>query len=146
MSGMSDGPTAPSHAATAPIMLLIQVNCMQAWRRLKSIRQQSRLLTGIIVLFMVSYAAISFWLFYKGLKFVAAFPGLGTVLTERLLYLLFAFLFVLLLLSNLIISYTNLFRNREGHRFLLTLPIPAQVVFRWKFLNPRCSHHGRSCF
>ena len=134
MFGMSESPTAPGRAATAPILLLIQVNCMQAWRRLKSIRQQSRLLTGIIVLFMVSYAGISFWLFYKGLKFVAAFPGLGTVLTERLLYLLFAFLFVLLLLSNLIISYTNLFRNREAS-FLLTLPIPAQVVFRWKFFE-----------
>jgi ABC-2 type transport system permease protein len=118
----------------APMLLLMQVNALQAWRRLKSIRNQSRLLTAIIVLFLVGYAGISFCLFYKGLNFVAAFPGLGTVLTERLLYLLFAFLFVMLLLSNLIISYTNLFRNREAS-FLLALPVPAQTIFRWKFFE-----------
>ena len=50
------------------------------------------------------------------------------------MYLLFAFLFVLLLLSNLIISYTNLFRNREAN-FLLSLPLPAQTIFRWKFFE-----------
>jgi ABC-2 type transport system permease protein len=48
-----------------------------------------------------------------------------------MLFLLFAFLFFLLLFSNLIISYTNLFRNRET-AFLLALPIPRHVVFRWK--------------
>lgn len=116
------------------MLLLIQVNAMQAWRRLKSIRSQSRLLTGLIACFMIGYAGISFCLFYKGLKFVAAFPGLGIVLTERLLYLLFAFLFVLLLLSNLIISYTNLFRNREAS-YLMSLPVPTQTIFRWKFLE-----------
>src|SRR5262249_16508201 len=48
--------------------------------------------------------------------------------------LLFAFLFALLLLSNLIISYTNLFRNREA-TFLLTMPVPNQTIFRWKFIE-----------
>src|SRR5581483_9308454 len=43
-------------------------------------------------------------------------------------------LFVLLLLSNLIISYTNLFRNREAS-FLLSLPLPPQTIFRWKFFE-----------
>ena len=61
-------------------------------------------------------------------------PGLGAVLTERLMFTLFAFLFALLLLSNLVISYTNLFRNRETV-FLLSLPVPAQTIFRWKFIE-----------
>ncbi len=77
---------------------------------------------------------MAFWLFYQGLQFIGRFPGLGAVLTERLLYLLFAFLFILLLLSNLIISYTNLFRNRES-AFLLTLPVPMETIFRWKFIE-----------
>jgi ABC-2 type transport system permease protein len=114
--------------------LILRVNGLQIWRRLQSVRNQSRLLTLIIALFIVGYLALSFWLFFRGLKFVAAFPGLGTVLTERLLYLLFAFLFALLLLSNLVISYTNLFRNREA-AFLLTLPVPRQTIFQWKFIE-----------
>jgi ABC-2 type transport system permease protein len=51
-----------------------------------------------------------------------------------LLYILFAFLFALLLLSNLVISYTNLFRNRET-AFLLSMPVSSQTIFRWKFIE-----------
>jgi ABC-2 type transport system permease protein len=121
-------------SVSAPLVLLFRLHALQAWRRVKSVREQSPLLVGLIVFFLGGYLALSFGLFYKGLTFVAAFPGLGTVLTERLLYLLFAFLFVLLLLSNLIISYTNLFRNREAG-FLMSLPVPAQTIFRWKFFE-----------
>ena len=126
--------SSPTSAAPAPLVLLLRVHRVQAWRRLKSLRDQSRLLTGVIGLFIVGYLGLSFWLFSAGLKFVAGFIGLGAVLTERLLFLLFAFLFVLLLLSNLVISYTNFFRNRET-AFLLTLPVPRQTIFRWKFIE-----------
>jgi len=99
-----------------------------------SLRKQSWLLTGVILSFVVGYFVLSFWLFYHALRFVAKFPGLGAVLTERLMYILFAFLFGLLLLSNLVISYTNLFRNRET-AFLLALPVSTQTIFRWKFIE-----------
>ena len=107
---------------------------MHSWRRLLSIRRQSRLLTGIITFFVVGYLVLAFELFFHGLKFIAKFPGLGAVLTERLLFTLFAFLFALLLLSNLVIAYTNLFRNRET-AFLLTLPVSTQTIFNWKFIE-----------
>ena len=112
----------------------MRVNALQSWRRLLAVRDQSRLLTGTITLFVTGYLFISFALFYHGLKFIAKFPGLGAVLTERLLYVLFAFLFALLLLSNLIISYTNLFRNRET-AWLLTLPVAPRTIFQWKFIE-----------
>ena len=121
----------PKHA---PLLLLLRVNALQTWRRLLSVRQQSRLLTSVIGLFIAGYLVVSFALFYQGLKFIAKFPGLGAVLTERLMYLLFAFLFALLLLSNLIIGYTNLFRNRET-AFLLTVPVSARIIFQWKFIE-----------
>ncbi len=118
----------------SPLLLLLRVNLRHSWRRLLATREQSRLLTGLIGSFIVGYLGFSFWLFYYALKFIAKFPGLGAVLTERLLYTLFAFLFGLLLLSNLVISYTNLFRNRET-AFLLTLPVSTQTIFRWKFIE-----------
>jgi ABC-2 type transport system permease protein len=119
---------------TAPLILLIRVNAISSWRKLLATREQSHLLTGLIGSFIVGYLVLSFWIFYDGLRFVAKFPGLGAVLTERLMYVLFAFLFGLLLLSNLVISYTNLFRNRET-AFLLTLPVSTQTIFRWKFIE-----------
>ncbi len=118
----------------SPLGLLVRVNALQAWRQVKGLREQSRLLTALIALFIAGYAVLAFWLFCRGLKFVANFPGLGTLLIERLMFLLFAFLFVLLLFSNLVISYTNLFRNRET-TFLLSLPLPPQTIFRWKFME-----------
>jgi len=118
----------------SPLLLLLRVNAIHSWRRLLAVRQQSRLLSSIIALFVGGYLILAFELFYHGMKFVAKFPGLGAVLTERLLYTLFAFLFALLLLSNLIISYTNLFRNRET-AFLLTMPVSRDTIFRWKFIE-----------
>ncbi len=112
----------------------MRVNVLQSWRRLLSVREQSRLLTGVIGLFIAGYLVVSFGLFYHGLRFIAKFPGLGVLLTERLMYVLFAFLFALLLLSNLIISYTNLFRNRET-AFLTTLPLSTRTIFQWKFIE-----------
>jgi ABC-2 type transport system permease protein len=118
----------------SPLWLLVRTNALHSWRRLKAVRSQSRLLTSIIAIFVTGYLVLAFELFYHGMKFVAKFPGLGSVLMERLFYTLFAFLFGLLLLSNLVISYTNLFRNRET-AFLLTLPISKQTIFRWKFVE-----------
>jgi ABC-2 type transport system permease protein len=121
-------------AVPSPLRLLLGVNIRQGWRRLVSTGKQNRLLTAVIFLFIAGYFALSFWLFYKALRFVETFPGLGGLLVERLLYLLFAFLFVLLLFSNVVIAYSNLFRNRET-AFLMSLPIPNESIFRWKFVE-----------
>src|SRR2546421_3758591 len=125
---------APPPLRITPLLLLLRVNALSSWRRMTSLRQQSRLLTAVISLFIATYLVVAFWLFHVGLRFIAKFPGLGSMLMERLLFLLFAFLFILLLISNLVISYTNLFRNRETS-FLLTLPISSQTIFRWKFIE-----------
>ncbi len=117
-----------------PLLLLLRIHAIHAWRQVKSLRHQSRLLTGVLALSVLGYLVLSFWIFSKGLRFVNSFPGLGMVLTDRLIYLLFAFLFAMLLLSNLVISYTNLFQNRETV-FLLTLPVPRETILRWKFIE-----------
>lgn len=132
-------PLALSAAASAPpptdpLWLLLRVNLLQARRKLTGLRQQSKLLTALILCFLLGYATIAFGLFYRGLLFASQFPGLGDVLVERMMFLMFASLFALLLLSNLVIGYTNLFRNRET-TFLLTLPVSAQTIFRWKFIE-----------
>lgn len=118
----------------SPTLLLLRVHALQSWRRLSAIREQSKLLSGAIMGFMACYLIFSYWLFERGLGFIEKFPGLGPLLTERLMFLLFAFLFALLLLSNLVIHYTNLFRNRET-QFLVTMPVANNSIFRWKFIE-----------
>lgn len=119
---------------STPLWLLARTNVLQHLRRLKSLRAQSRLLSSSIGLFIVAYLSLSFMLFRFGLRFLNNFPALGPLLTERLLYLLFAFLFVLLLFSNIVIGYSNYFRNRET-QFLVTLPLSPKTIFRWKFFE-----------
>lgn len=116
------------------LRLLLGANLVQGWRRLTSIGRQSRLLTALIGAFVAGYLGLAYWLFYRGLEFAGRFPGLGALLVERLWYLLFAFLFILLLFSNLVISYTNLFKNRET-AFLLNLPVTPRQIFQWKFIE-----------
>ena len=123
--------TAPS---PAPLRLLVDTALLTAWRRLCSLKEQSWLLVSLVGVFLSGYLALAFTLFYGGLRFIGRFPGLGGLLVERLIFLLFAFLFGLLLISNLIISYSNLFRNRET-AFLLTLPVPRETVFQWKLIE-----------
>ena len=114
--------------------LLAGVNRTQNWRRLQSAVARSRLHAFLMGLFVVGYAWLAYTLFHKALNFTSSFPGLGPVLIERMMFLLFAFLFLLLLLSNVIISFTNLFRNREA-QFLLSLPVPHQSIYRWKIFE-----------
>src|SRR6202012_6123510 len=104
-------PTLEKQCDLGLLLLLLRTNAVHSRRRLLDLRRQSRLLTGIITFFVVGYLVLAFELFFHGMKFIAKFPGLGAALTERRLFTLFAFLFALLLLSNLVIAYTNLFSN-----------------------------------
>jgi len=124
-----------ARAATfSPLRIIVSANLVQSWRRLRSVGENSRLLTAVIIGFIGGYAWLSYLIFSKSLRFVQRFPGLDTLLTERMIYLLFAFLFFLLVFSNLIISYTNLFRNKET-TFLFSLPVPRETIFRWKVIE-----------
>jgi ABC-2 type transport system permease protein len=124
----------PDPGAGHLLFRLIAVNGLQAWRRVKGLREQSALLTCLIGLFLGGYVLLAYGLFSIGLRFVGSFPGLGMLLVERLMYLLFAFLLVLLVFSNLVISYTNFFRNRET-AYLLTMPVPFGTIFQWKLIE-----------
>ena len=63
---------------------------------------RSLLLTTLLLpaLSLCLLLGLAFYLFYRGMEFAERFPGLGGLLVERLLFVLFAFLFVLLLFSN----------------------------------------------
>lgn len=114
--------------------MLAWVHGLVAWRRLGSGAGRSRLTALAAGLFISAYGLLAFAIFHLGLRFVMRFPGLGSLLVERLLFLLFAFLLALLLLSNVVIAYANLFRNRET-AFLSSLPVPVEAVFTWKVLE-----------
>jgi len=113
-------------------MLGVHVRLFRA--RVAAIRHQSRLLLFVLVAFIVSYVGVGYWLFHSGLLYLYNFPLVGALLSQRILFLIFGFVFVMLIFSNLIIGYSTLFKNRET-AWMLTLPISHHAVYRWKFLE-----------
>jgi len=114
--------------------LLMQVHGAMARRRFASLRQESWLMVGVIALFVAGYWVTAYFLFRWGFRFLGHTYGLGPVLIDRMLYLFFAFLFVMLAFSNMIIGYSAFFKSQET-QWMLTLPVPQADVFRWKLVE-----------
>ena len=108
------------------------------WRslsaRFRKSRRESPLLIFILAAFVLCYLVFGFVLFRGGLAYIYRFPLVGSLLAERILYLIFGFFFIMLVVSNLIIGYSTLFRNREAEWFL-SLPMRHRDVYRWKFIE-----------
>jgi ABC-2 type transport system permease protein len=113
--------------------LLLGVNGRILFRRAAAVREQSRLMVAVIALFVVGYFVAGYEVFRWGFLYLAKFPfpGLGAILLDRMLYLFFAFLFVMLIFSNMIIGYSTLFKSYETE-WMLTLPVRHTDVYRWK--------------
>lgn len=108
------------------------------WRsllaRVRGLRRESPLLLFVLGGFILGYLVIGYALFHGGLGYLYHFPIVGSLLSQRMLFLIFGFFFVMLIFSNLIIGYSTLFKNRET-QWLLALPITHRNVYRWKFFE-----------
>ena len=114
--------------------LLLWVQWRSLLARVRSLRRRSPLLPVLLGSFIAGYLLLGYFLFHRGLQFIFTFPAIGALLSQRILYLIFGFFFVMLVFSNLIIGYSTLFKNRETNWFL-TLPIRHVDIYRWKFLE-----------
>ncbi|HEX8311610.1 MAG TPA: hypothetical protein VF614_09855 [Chthoniobacteraceae bacterium] len=129
------GVNSPAPASTARLFrLLLWVQWRSFCARVRGVRRESPLLLFVLGGFIVGYLLVGYWLFHAGLNYLHHFPLVGTLLSQRILFLIFGFFFVMLIFSNLIIGYSTLFKNRETQWFL-SLPIPHRNVYRWKFFE-----------
>ncbi|MEM8952589.1 MAG: hypothetical protein AAGD22_00415 [Verrucomicrobiota bacterium] len=114
--------------------ILARYNTRTLLSRLSELINRSRLMTATLGLFLVGYLIIGYFLFAKGLVFIQRLPAVGTILGERILYMIFFFVFVMLILSNAVVQFGSLFRSKETD-WLLTLPVDQRVVFAWKIVE-----------
>ena len=124
----------PTLNAPRLFRLMLWLQWRSALARVRGVRRTAPLLLFVLAAFVIGYLALGYWLFYGGLNYLHHFPLVGALLSQRILYLIFAFFFLMLVFSNIIIGYSTLFRNRETQWFL-SLPIPHRNVYRWKFLE-----------
>ena len=111
--------------------LLVEANTRMSRRRIASLRQQSWLMVAVIALFVLGYWIAGYEVFRYGFSYLAGIRELGALLLNRMMYLFFAFLFLMLVFSNMIIGYSSFFKSQET-QWMLTLPVRFVDVFCWK--------------
>src|SRR5580700_4634132 len=93
--------------------LLAGVNARIIRRNILALREKSFLMVSVITLFVAGYWFAGYAVFYMGFHHLAVLPGLQEAVLNRMLYLFFAFLFLMLVFSNMIIGYSTLFKSQE---------------------------------
>jgi len=116
------------------LRLIFWARVLTARAELAAVRRKSRLMLAVLGGFCAGYLVAGYSIFYSGLLFLHRFPLVGSLLAQRILYLIFGFFFAMLIFSNAIIGYAGLFKNRETD-FLLSLPIRTRDVYLWKLLE-----------
>lgn len=114
--------------------MLAHVHAATVFHTFKSHLREKRLLFVTIGCFLSVYVIAAFLLLSRGLGFVNQLPLLGPLLTERLIYVLFFFLFAMLVVSNAAITGMGLFKRKETG-WLLSLPLPFKSLVLWKTLE-----------
>jgi ABC-2 type transport system permease protein len=75
-----------------------------------------------------------FALFLSGFQFLQSLGGLSSLITRGLFSLFFLGLGAMVLFSNIVTSYSTLFRSRETP-YLLTAPLPLRTLLDYKFIE-----------
>ena len=127
-------PNSPPISSPRLLRLLLWVEWRSFLARVRGVRKDSPLLLFVLAGFVLGYLVIGYVLFHAGLDYLYHFPLVGSLLSQRILFLIFGFFFVMLVFSNLIIGYSTLFKNSET-QWLLTLPVTHLNVYRWKFIE-----------
>lgn len=98
------------------------------------LQRESVFKVTFILLFATGMMGGFFALFLSGFRFLSEMGGGGFMITHRLFALFFLGLGVMLLMSNIITSYSTIFKSRET-LFLLTAPLDTCTLITYKFIE-----------
>lgn len=118
----------------AEIAVLARVHWRTFRAKARQTAKHSRLLTGTVLLFLLGYLVVGYWLFCKGLDYMTSLPGVGLMLTTRVLYMTYFFFMVMLVFSNAVLLYSGVFRGKETP-WLFTTPVSPRAIFLWKTIE-----------
>ncbi|MBU1061653.1 MAG: hypothetical protein KJ952_02905, partial [Candidatus Omnitrophica bacterium] len=77
---------------------------------ISTLKRQSYLKISFVLLCSIIFLVVEFLISYRAFLFIRDFPGVGSIVSERLLFLFYFALFLMLIFSNAIIAYATLFR------------------------------------
>ena len=102
--------------------------------KLKNVGRHSRLKIIVVWFMVIGLFAGTFYVPFRAFIFLNSMGHFGFVIIDRLMYLFFMGLFMMLVFSNCIICYSSAYKTRET-QFFLSLPIRYSQIFLIKFID-----------
>ncbi len=130
---MMGRPRSPMSLASE-VALLARVHWRTFRARASQSAKHSRLMTATIAIFLIAYLIAGYLMFRQGLSYLLKLPGVGFMITSRVLYMTYFFFLVMLVFSNAVLLYSGLFRGRETP-WLLTTPVSPRAIYLWKIIE-----------
>lgn len=100
----------------------------------RMLQRESVFKVTFILLFATGMMVGFFAMFLSGFRFLSDMGGGGFMITHRLFALFFLGLGAMLLMSNVITSYSTIFKSREI-LFLLSAPLDTRTLITYKFIE-----------
>ncbi len=114
--------------------LLLELKLRLFRNALRSVRREPAFKIAVIGIFIAIWTCGGFALMYRGIAFIAGFPGVGDYLIGKLLYLFTLALMVMLIASNIVLAYPVLYARREN-TLLFSLPLSPASIMSCKLLE-----------
>ena len=99
-----------------------------------SLKKEPPIKLGLISFAIISFLIGGYLLFLRGFIYLQSIPGVGDFLIERLLGVFFMTLFLMLIFSNVIVSFSTLYSSDEVN-FLMGLPVTYRGIFSLRFIE-----------
>ncbi|MCM8774405.1 MAG: hypothetical protein NC820_06705 [Candidatus Omnitrophica bacterium] len=111
------------------------------WVRIRSLKNilkdyfHHRNFSFFIIVFSLFVSTLGIYLaVWKGLNFLVSLGGIGSIIINKLFYILFFIIFFMIAISFSLLLYSFSFRSKEIE-FLISLPIPYYKISLLKFLE-----------
>lgn len=114
------------------LLLLVRMRMLQSRHTIRQFLGGSRLRSAVVVVLIIGFWALMFGMFLSGFRFLAVhLQTFSDMIVDYLFAVFFFALFVMMIISNTVISYISLFRSEETS-FLFTLPLHAENTYDYR--------------
>ena len=115
--------------------VIMRAKLLMAGHAIASVRHESKLKVGVISVSVVALWLGALLLFLEGIGWLTRFGGgIGSIILARMLGVLGMVVFFMLIFSNVLVSFSTLYRSREVN-YLVQAPMSFRSFFLARFVE-----------
>ena len=112
----------------SPALALVRMRIASLRNGAQNVGKDSIAKLFVVLFGLGNVIGIGYWVSEVSFRFIESFPAFGASLNAKIVALLFFALFVLVVLSTVIVTYSTVFLARETD-YLFQHPIPPRTIF-----------------